>query len=133
MPGHLILTLVAAAGVIQVAVFGTTIYLHRSATHRALILHPAVEWAFKFSLWLTTGQMTKEWVDIMRASYEARTSELKASYWLVVEVAAGGSALLITLVTLLLEASRRREKSRSNEMFKILQGFMPRPKQKGGD
>lgn len=74
MPGHLILTLVAAAAVIQVAVFGTTIYLHRSATHRALILHPAVEWAFKFSLWLTTGQVTKEWVAVHR-KHHAFTDE----------------------------------------------------------
>jgi len=74
VPGHLILTLVAAAGVIQVAVFGTTIYLHRSATHRALILHPAVEWAFKFSLWLTTGQVTKEWVAVHR-KHHAFTDE----------------------------------------------------------
>ena len=74
MPGHLILTLVAAAAVIQVAVFGTTIYLHRCATHRALTLHPAVEWAFKFSLWLTTGQVTKEWVAVHR-KHHAFTDE----------------------------------------------------------
>ena len=59
MLGHLILSLVVAVAVIQVAVFGTTIYLHRTATHKALTLHPAVEWMFKFSLWLTTGQVTK--------------------------------------------------------------------------
>ena len=74
MAGHVILALVAAAAVIQVAVFGTTIYLHRCATHRALILHPAVEWAFKFSLWLTTGQVTKEWVAVHR-KHHAFTDE----------------------------------------------------------
>ena len=62
MPFSLILSLVAAVIVIQVAVFSTTIYLHRCATHKALILHGAVEWAFKFALWLTTGLATKEWV-----------------------------------------------------------------------
>src|SRR5260221_5798640 len=51
---------------VQVAVFGTTIYLHRSATHRALILHPAVAFLFRFSLWLTTGLSTKEWVAVHR-------------------------------------------------------------------
>ena len=74
MPGHLILTLVAAAAVLQVAVFGTTIYLHRCATHRALVLHPAVEWVFKFTLWLTTGQVTKEWVAVHR-KHHAFTDE----------------------------------------------------------
>ena len=74
MLGHLILSLVAAAAVIQVAVFGTTIYLHRTATHKALTLHPAVEWMFKFSLWLTTGQVTKEWVAVHR-KHHAFTDE----------------------------------------------------------
>jgi stearoyl-CoA desaturase (Delta-9 desaturase) len=72
--GHLILSLVAAVAVIQVAVFGTTIYLHRTATHKALTLHPAVEWMFKFSLWLTTGQVTKEWVAVHR-KHHAFTDE----------------------------------------------------------
>jgi stearoyl-CoA desaturase (delta-9 desaturase) len=60
--------------VTQVAVFGTTIYLHRCATHKALILHPALEWLFKFSLWLTTGQQTKEWVAVHR-KHHAFTDE----------------------------------------------------------
>lgn len=70
----LIVSLVVAFISIQVAVFGTTIYLHRCATHKALILHPAVEWLFKFSLWLTTGQQTKEWVAVHR-KHHAFTDE----------------------------------------------------------
>ena len=61
-----ILSLITAFVLIQVAVFGTTIYLHRTATHRALILHPAVAWVFRLSLWLTTGIATKEWVAVHR-------------------------------------------------------------------
>src|SRR6476661_6474067 len=68
------LSLVVAVILIQVAVFGTTIYLHRSATHRALILHPAVAWVFRFSLWLTTGIATKEWVAVHR-KHHAFTDE----------------------------------------------------------
>ena len=67
-------SLAVAAILIQVAVFGTTIYLHRCATHKALILHPAVEWLFKLSLWLTTGQCTKEWVAVHR-KHHAFTDE----------------------------------------------------------
>ena len=74
MLSHLLLSLVVAAMLIQVAVFGTTIYLHRCATHKALILHPAVEWMFKMSLWLTTGQCTKEWVAVHR-KHHAFTDE----------------------------------------------------------
>jgi stearoyl-CoA desaturase (delta-9 desaturase) len=62
----LMLTLVVAAILIQVAVFSTTIFLHRTATHRALALHPAVAWLFRLSLWLTTGIATREWVAVHR-------------------------------------------------------------------
>ena len=71
---NLIYTLVVAAILIQVAVFGTTIYLHRAATHRALTLHPGVAWLFRFSLWLTTGLSTKEWVAVHR-KHHAFTDE----------------------------------------------------------
>ena len=74
MLGSLILSLAVAIVLIQVAVFGTTIYLHRTATHRALTLHPAVAWLFRFSLWLTTGLSTKEWVAVHR-KHHAFTDE----------------------------------------------------------
>lgn len=74
MLGSLILSLVVAVILIQVAVFGTTIYLHRTATHRALTLHPAVAWLFRLSLWLTTGLSTKEWVAVHR-KHHAFTDE----------------------------------------------------------
>ena len=60
----LMVTLLAAAIVIQIAVFTTTIYLHRSATHSAVVLHPFVNWAFRMALWLTTGLVTREWVAV---------------------------------------------------------------------
>jgi stearoyl-CoA desaturase (delta-9 desaturase) len=69
-----LLSLAVAAILIQVAVMGTTIYLHRSATHRALVLHPAVSFAFRVSLWLTTGLCTKEWVAVHR-KHHAFTDE----------------------------------------------------------
>jgi stearoyl-CoA desaturase (Delta-9 desaturase) len=72
--GSLILSLAVAVVLIQVAVFGTTIYLHRTATHRALTLHPVVAWLFRFSLWLTTGLSTKEWVAVHR-KHHAFTDE----------------------------------------------------------
>jgi len=62
----LVIALIASAVVTQIAVLGTTIYLHRTATHMALTMNPAVEWMFKFSLWLTTGLSTKEWVAVHR-------------------------------------------------------------------
>ena len=70
----MVTSLIVAAVVLQIAVFGTTIYLHRTATHKALVLHPAVEWLFRFTLWLTTGQVTKEWVAVHR-KHHAFTDE----------------------------------------------------------
>ena len=50
----------------QVAVFSTTIYLHRCATHKALELHPAAAFAFRLALWITSGLSTREWVAVHR-------------------------------------------------------------------
>ena len=68
------LALVVSIILMQVATFSTTIYLHRTATHKALTLHPAVAWLFKFGLWLTTGLSTKEWVAVHR-KHHAFTDE----------------------------------------------------------
>lgn len=43
-----------------------TVYLHRNQAHRAMTLHPVVQWFFRFWLWLTTGMNTKEWVAVHR-------------------------------------------------------------------
>jgi hypothetical protein len=62
----LVVSLVIAVALTQVATFSTTIYLHRSATHRALTLHPAIAWLFRFAPWITTGLARKEWVAVHR-------------------------------------------------------------------
>jgi len=70
----LIVSLAIAIALTQVATFSTTIYLHRCATHRALTLHPAIAWLFRFALWITTGLSTKEWVAVHR-KHHAFTDE----------------------------------------------------------
>jgi stearoyl-CoA desaturase (delta-9 desaturase) len=70
----LVISLVVAVVLIQIAVFCTTIYLHRTATHKALVMRPALEWMFKFALWITTGIETKEWVAVHR-KHHAFTDE----------------------------------------------------------
>ena len=50
----------------HVTIAAVTIYLHRCQAHRALELHPLVAHFFRFWLWLTTGQVTKEWAAIHR-------------------------------------------------------------------
>ena len=52
--------------VTHITIAGVTIYLHRHQAHRALDLHPIVSHFFRFWLWLTSGQNTKEWAAIHR-------------------------------------------------------------------
>ncbi len=50
----------------HITIASVTIYLHRHQAHRSLDLHPVVSHFFRFWLWLTTGQVTKEWAAIHR-------------------------------------------------------------------
>ena len=52
--------------VTHVTMISVTIFLHRHQAHRALDLHPLAAHFFRFWLWLTTGQVTKEWASIHR-------------------------------------------------------------------
>lgn len=51
---------------VQTTVFAVSIFLHRNQAHRAVELHPIVSHFFRFWLWLTTGQITKQWVAVHR-------------------------------------------------------------------
>ncbi|MCM2339581.1 fatty acid desaturase [Rhodoferax sp.] len=53
-------------GMTHVTMLSVTIFLHRHQAHRALDLHPIASHFFRFWLWLTTGQVTKEWASIHR-------------------------------------------------------------------
>jgi stearoyl-CoA desaturase (delta-9 desaturase) len=50
----------------HITIVSVTLYLHRSQAHRALDLHAIPSHFFRFWLWLTTGQVTKEWVGVHR-------------------------------------------------------------------
>lgn len=52
--------------VTHITILSVTIFLHRHQAHRALDLHPIVSHFFRFWLWLTSGQHTKEWTAIHR-------------------------------------------------------------------
>lgn len=69
-----LIALAASLVVLQIMVFSTTIYLHRSATHRALTLHPLAAWLFRLFTWLTTGIVPREWVAVHR-KHHAHTDE----------------------------------------------------------
>jgi stearoyl-CoA desaturase (delta-9 desaturase) len=56
----------------------TTVYLHRTVTHRAVKLHPAVEWWFKFVNWLTTGVDPAVWAAVHRKHHAYSDEEVSA-------------------------------------------------------
>jgi stearoyl-CoA desaturase (delta-9 desaturase) len=60
--GYIVVALVLT----HITIVSTTIYLHRSQSHRGLDLHPAVSHFFRFWLWITTGMVTQEWVAVHR-------------------------------------------------------------------
>ena len=53
-------------GMTHLTMVSVTVYLHRHQAHRALELHPLAAHGFRFWLWLTTGQVTREWASIHR-------------------------------------------------------------------
>ena len=50
----------------HVTIASVTVFLHRAQAHRALDLHPIPSHFFRLWLWLSTGQVTKEWVAVHR-------------------------------------------------------------------
>ncbi|SFL88865.1 DesA family fatty acid desaturase [Marinobacter zhejiangensis] len=53
-------------GLTHVTIVSVTLYLHRHSAHNSLDLHPVLAHFFRFWLWLTTAQNTKEWTAIHR-------------------------------------------------------------------
>ena len=70
-----LLALLASTIATQIAVFATTIYLHRAATHRSLVLHPAMAWLFRFAIWMSTGIVPREWVAVHRKHHKYTDKE----------------------------------------------------------
>lgn len=60
--GYVLVTLALT----HITIASVTIFLHRHQAHRALDLHAIPSHFFRFWLWLTTGQVTKEWASIHR-------------------------------------------------------------------
>lgn len=63
---HPLLALVAGLVVTQLAIFVTTVYLHRALAHRALSLRSPAALGFRTVIWITTGMRPREWVAVHR-------------------------------------------------------------------
>ena len=66
MGRQILIIAIASVVMSQIAVFTTSIYLHRALAHRALTLKPFVEMLFRIALWLVTGGSRQEWVAVHR-------------------------------------------------------------------
>ncbi|HEY7106982.1 MAG TPA: fatty acid desaturase [Acidimicrobiia bacterium] len=64
--GDVLVAFVAAFVVTQIAIFVTTVYLHRALSHRALTVHPVAALPFRTIIWMTTGMRPREWVAVHR-------------------------------------------------------------------
>lgn len=50
----------------QIAFIVTTVYLHRALAHRAITLKPAVLFACRVIIWISTGTRPRQWVAVHR-------------------------------------------------------------------
>lgn len=58
--------LLAAVVLTEVAVFATTVYLHRVLAHRSLTVHSRVALVFRAVIWVMTGIAPRAWVAVHR-------------------------------------------------------------------
>jgi stearoyl-CoA desaturase (delta-9 desaturase) len=86
---QLLAAVVAAFLITQLAIFTTTVYLHRALTHRALTVHPVVAFPCRLLIWTTTGMRPREWVAVHRKHHAATDtsddphSPLVVGFWRV--------------------------------------------------
>lgn len=60
--GYVAVTLV----MVQVSMMAVTLYLHRDQAHRSIDLHPILRHFFRLWVWMTSGQITRDWVAVHR-------------------------------------------------------------------
>ncbi|MDA8185704.1 MAG: fatty acid desaturase [Actinomycetota bacterium] len=58
----------------EVALFTTSLYLHRALAHRAVRIHPAATFACRITTWMLTGIKPRQWVAVHR-KHHAFTDE----------------------------------------------------------
>lgn len=66
MGRQILIITIASLVLSQIAVFATSIYLHRALAHRSLTLRPIVELLFRIAVWLVTGGSRQQWVAVHR-------------------------------------------------------------------
>jgi stearoyl-CoA desaturase (delta-9 desaturase) len=59
-------TIIYTLIVTHITIISVTLFLHRGQAHKGIIFHPILGHFMRCWLWLTTGQVTKQWVAIHR-------------------------------------------------------------------
>lgn len=63
---HILVAVVVGLATCQVAIFLTTIYLHRALSHRAISMSPGLRFACRMLTWVSTGIRPRQWVGVHR-------------------------------------------------------------------
>jgi len=63
---HILWMLFITLGILQLSTLCTTVYLHRSITHRGLRLHPAIAFLMHLELLVFTGVSPRQWAAVHR-------------------------------------------------------------------
>jgi stearoyl-CoA desaturase (delta-9 desaturase) len=66
---HVLVAVVAGLITCQLALLLTTLYLHRTLSHRGLKMRSGLAFACRLLLWLTTGIRPREWAAVHRAHH----------------------------------------------------------------
>src|SRR3954469_8983233 len=63
---NFVLAILAGLVVAQIATLATTVFLHRTLSHRALTLRQPLYMIFRILIWVTLGMKPREWVAVHR-------------------------------------------------------------------
>lgn len=63
---NILVAVVVGLATCQVAIFLTTIFLHRTLSHRAITMSPGLRFACRLLTWVSTGIRPRQWVGVHR-------------------------------------------------------------------
>ena len=63
---EVVVAVLVGLGTCQIALFLTTIFLHRTLSHRAITMSPALLFACRVLTWISTGIRPRQWVAVHR-------------------------------------------------------------------
>lgn len=72
---HILTISLITFAILQISALCTTVYLHRSVTHRALEIHPVIRFLMHLHLMLFTGVKPREWAAVHRKHHHFSDQE----------------------------------------------------------